>query len=80
MLANAPALPDGCEGLWRDFVVLRENAGSNGLGPARISYGEIDAYQRLGRFRFAAWEVDAIRRTDTAFMVNHAKSQKESEE
>ena len=79
MLANAPPLPDGCETLWRDFVHLRENAGGNGFGPNRIAYGEIDAYQRLGGFRFEAWEIDAIRRTDTAFMIHNAASRKERE-
>jgi hypothetical protein len=73
-LANAPPLPEGCETLWRDFIALRANAGSNGFGPARISFSEMDAYQRLGRFRLDAWEIDAIHRADSAFMAQHVKA------
>lgn len=68
MLADAPALPRGCEVLWSDFLELSASRGSTGMGPARIGYGDIDAYQRVNDVRFEAWEIAAIRGADNAFL------------
>lgn len=68
MLADAPSLPAGCEMLWRDFMALHATRQVGMSGPARITYGDMVAYQTLGRFAFAAWEIEAIRRADIAFL------------
>lgn len=67
-------LPDGCGSLWRDFLALRMAAGSNGMGPNRITFAEIEAYQRLHGFRFAAWEVRAITGADAAYFAVRAEA------
>lgn len=76
LLANAPCLPAGTETLWSDFAAMHGARGSTGFGVARIGYGEIDAYQRVHDFRFEPWQVDALIRADTAFIVIHAEGQK----
>lgn len=68
MLADGPVLPRGCEVLWSDFLELSASRGSTGMGPARIGYHDIDAYQRVQDMKFEPWEIDAIRRADNAFL------------
>lgn len=72
-IANLPALPTGAERLWIDFLDLSSARGSTGFGPARISWLDLDAYQRVKRLRFCAWEIDAIRRADNAYMEQAGK-------
>lgn len=72
-LANAPSLPEGCAVLWRDFMNLRGMTGSNGFGPSRISFHDIDGYQRVIGARFAPWELDAIRMADSAYIATRSK-------
>lgn len=72
-IAGIPELPDDVLPLWRDFMALHSSRNMAGMGPGRISWADIDAYQRVHRFRFEAWELDAIRRADTAFMVEAGK-------
>lgn len=75
-LANAQAIPDGCEQLWADFMALHSSRGSTGFGPARISFGDIAAFEQVARVKLAPWELDAIRRADNAFLVHYAETHK----
>jgi hypothetical protein len=75
-LRNAPKLPTGAESLWRDFLALHGCRGSSGMGPLRISWADLDAYQRVQGIRLAPWEVEAIRRADNAYLRHHAASAK----
>ena len=70
MLADAPPLPRGCVLLWSDFLALHGTRGSSGMGPARIGFVEIDAWQRVNEVRFEPWEIEAIRRADNAYMAS----------
>lgn len=70
MLLDAPALPEGCESLWDAF---RELHACRGSGPQRITYLDIDAYQRVNGVRFAPWQLDAIRQADAAFLTDYAE-------
>lgn len=72
-VANLPVLPEGCEQLWSDFLDLSVARGSTGFGPARISWLDLDAYQRVLGFRLSGWQIEAIRKADTAFMVQASK-------
>lgn len=67
---GAPDLPTGCEALWNDFMALHSSRGSSGFGPLRIGWIDLDAYQRCRGVRFAQWEIEAIRRADTAYLVS----------
>lgn len=77
-LADAPRLPEGCEALWTWFNELHGSRGSNGFGPSRISFVDIDAWQRVTGLRLAPWELDAIRRADNAYLADHASRQKKT--
>ncbi len=59
--------------LWLDFVASHVARGSNGMGSLRLSWADIDAYQRVKAFRFEGWELEAIRKADAAFMAESAK-------
>lgn len=72
-IAGLPDCPDGCELLWRDFMAMSVARGSTGFGPARLSWADIDAYQRVHGFRFQAWQIEAIRRMDSVFMAEAGK-------
>jgi hypothetical protein len=74
MLADAPRLPSGCEQLWRDFMALHNSRGFTGFGPARITFVDIDAFQRVQGVRLPAWQIDAIRRADNAYLAHHAET------
>ena len=71
MLLDAPALPAGCEELWRIFNELH-SCRSVGMGVQRITYADIDAFQRVSGVTLQAWELDAIRRADTVFLKDYA--------
>jgi hypothetical protein len=46
---NAPELPDSCKHLWRLLTTLET-----------VSYGELEAYQRVTGDDLAPWEIDVI--------------------
>lgn len=72
-IAGTPEIPEGCEMLWRDFTALSVARGSNGFSASRLTWLDIDAYQRVHGFRFEAWEIEAIRRMDMAFVAEAEK-------
>lgn len=72
ILIDAPQLPEGCDELWRIFDELHACRGSTGYGPKRITYVDIDAFQRVNRIRLAGWERAAIRRADDAYLKREA--------
>lgn len=76
MLSGARSLPAGCEQLWRDFIALSGTRGSTGFGPSRISFSDIDAFQRVKSVTLPAWQIEAIRRADNAFLAHYAESNK----
>ena len=76
MIANAPALPHGCEQLWADFLHLHRRRGNNGFGPSLITDMELDAFQRVHRVALPWWQIKAIFGADDAFRAQHAQRQK----
>lgn len=75
-LLDAPGLPENCEQLWKDFLELHTSRGSGGFGPSRISFAEIDAFQRVTSTRLPAWQIAAIKRADDMFMMHAAEEAK----
>jgi hypothetical protein len=73
MLLDAPHLPAGCEELWRVFSELHSCRGNSGFGPLRITYADIDAFQRVSGVMLQPWELDAIRRADAAYLTQWAE-------
>lgn len=76
VLADAPVLPDGLGPLWRDFMAMHSTRSSTGFSPMRISYADLEAYQRVEGVRLAPWQVEAIKRADAAYLDHHAKTRK----
>lgn len=70
MLLDGPKCPDECADLWLIFGELHACRGSNGFGPMRISYGDLDAYQRVTGTSLARWELEAIRLADRAYLTD----------
>lgn len=70
--ANAAKLPEGCEALWNDYTVLRSTAQPGFSGPTRIEESSIYYFQRNRGFRFQPWELEAMRRADSAFIKHYA--------
>lgn len=73
MLLDAPRLPAACEELWRVFSELHSCRGNNGFGPSRITYADIDAFQRVSGVKLSTWEMSAILRADAAFLEDWAR-------
>lgn len=72
-MAEAVELPDGLETLWSDFLELHSSRGSNGFGPSRITFTDIDAWQRVNGVKLRPWQVEAIRRADNAYLASLPK-------
>ena len=75
-LIDAPELPAGCEGLWPDFLELHDSRGSTGFGAMRITFADMDAWQRVRGAALPPWQVDAIRRADNAWLSDFAPKPK----
>lgn len=56
------------------FSELHACRGNNGFGPSRITYADIDAFQRVSGVKLAPWELSAIRKADAAFLENWAEA------
>lgn len=67
-IVNAPPLPEGCEMLWQRFLSLHLSRGSAGFGMARITFVDIDAFQRVTRTMLSPWEIDLIRKADNLWL------------
>lgn len=56
--------------LWQTFRELHASRPQSGFGPLRITFAEIDAFQRVTGVQLKPWEVDALRRADRAFIAD----------
>lgn len=72
-LLDAVTLPDGLFQLWIDFLELHGSRTGTGFGPSRITFADIDAWQRIRGVSLNGWHIDAIRRADDAFMASLPK-------
>lgn len=76
MLIDAPVLPSGLDRLWGDFLELHDSRGSTGFGAMRITFADMNAWQRVRGARLKAWEIDAIRKADNAWLADYAPKPK----
>lgn len=76
MLANGPTLPKGAKQLWDEFLQLHGSRGSSGWGPQRITFVDIDAWQRVNGVTFEPWEISAIRKLDDIWLSEFAPKPK----
>lgn len=75
-LAEAPELPGSCAPLWEDFLSLHESRGTAGLGAARITFVDMDAWQRVTGKTLSPWDVEVIRKTDDMWLAEFAPKPK----
>lgn len=68
-------MPTGAEYLWAHFIELHNTRGG-GMGPAPISYSEIQAYVSMTGIYLEPWEIDCIKAMDRAFMKVEGDKQK----
>jgi hypothetical protein len=73
-MESAPVLPTGLVPLWNDFIGLHNSRGSGMAGPARITFADLDAWQRVTGSRLQAWEIAAIHKADNAYLAQAAKA------
>lgn len=76
-LAEAPCLPDGLAYLWADFLELHQSRAPGFAAPTRISWADLDSYQRVRGVVFEGWEIEAIRRADSAFLTHMAEARRD---
>lgn len=69
----AEGLPNELHPLWEDFMELHLSRGSTGFGMARITYQDIDAWQRVNRTTLRPWQIAAIRAADNIYLAQAAK-------
>ena len=75
---NLPELPTEATQVWNWYVQIAQSRGSNGYGPNALSNQEIKAFFELEGFMPDAWEVNLIRKLDSAYM-QHISKQSEKE-
>lgn len=60
------------EHIWSAFIQLSQTRSAGFSGPNPITYSEIKAWMELTHTPLRSWEVEAIKRLDTAYMgVSH---------
>lgn len=73
--SDAPEMPPAGLRIWRIFTDLNRTRGG-GMGPAPISYQEIDAWSRLRGEPVRPFELDILRALDMAWLEVAAEMQK----
>lgn len=71
-LRSAPELPVALYPLWDDFLALHRSR-AVGMGTARITFADIDAWQRVTGAVLRPWQIEAIQRADDAFLNSISK-------
>lgn len=72
-IPEPPDIPPALEHLWAWFWQLRTANPSAGFGPAPLSFGEMDAWQRVTGNRLEPWHVDTLLAIDAAFLAAQPK-------
>lgn len=73
MMADAPELPSELSPLWEQFLQLHASRGFTGMGPAPITYQDMDSFLRVTGATFEPWEVDVVRRADHEYFKSLPK-------
>ena len=68
-----PALPFELEGVWRDFLELAGRRGIGGMGPAPLTYRDLEAWGSLTGRRLSRLELRLLARLDDCWLASLAK-------
>ncbi len=63
--------PEGAEHIWELYWELRETAKLGFNGPERISFMEIDAWQRVTGLKIASFVLTLLLKMDMAYLQEH---------
>jgi hypothetical protein len=66
-------LPAALGYLWIAFLRLAARRQSYGFGPVRLSWVEIDAFNRLSGTKLKPWEIEIIEALDDCWMAAQRK-------
>jgi hypothetical protein len=77
ILLDAPGVPEHCEELWGIFTELHGSREWRDGSPLRISYRDLEGYQRTEHINLARWERRALAAADAAFTAAWSEQQKE---
>lgn len=69
-----PALPPAIAYLWRVFMRLHRRRQSNGIGPARLGWGELASFQQMTGTRLSPWEIGLLERLDDVALAEGQNS------
>lgn len=73
LIANSPPVPRGCAQLWQDFLELHGSRAFGGMGsPMRVTFADLDAWQKVRDVKLDQWEVDCIRKADSLWLSDFA--------
>lgn len=70
---DGPDLPPEGEYLWGWFLGLAGRRGTGAMGPAALTYPDLDAWARLTGRRPAPWEIRVLCRLDDAWLSQQAE-------
>lgn len=70
-VAKPPPKPPGLDYLWQAFQALHSTRPVGFAGPLPITFGEIDAWQRVSGFLLLPWEVEALKQLDGEFLLSY---------
>lgn len=74
-LYGGPERPPAGDYLWGWFLELHRVRGG-GMGPAPITFQDLEAWARMRALRLAPWEVEVIQDLDTTWMNAQAEATK----
>lgn len=68
-MVKGPDLPDGWRWLWETYQEISEGRGSGGMGPARLTWGDLAAWQEVAGVGLSAWESGTLFAMDAALVA-----------
>lgn len=69
-----PPLPPAITYLWRTFMRLHTRRQSTGMGPARIGWSELSAFQQMTGTRLSPWEIGLLEQLDDVALAEGQNS------
>lgn len=65
---EAPPMPAGFGYLWTAHQDVSAGRGTGGMGPARLTWGDLTAWQAVSGVQLTAWEAEVVLAMDAALV------------
>ena len=72
---NVPPCPDVSEHVWHWFLELHSGRQGGGMGPSPLAWSEIESWSRQMGTQPHAWEIEAIKALDMAWLRAQAEEE-----